>query len=173
MATPRPPIPRLPGGPDPEQPVPRDPVAGVDLAAFARIAAGLAEAPASRAAVLAGAGLDEARWLEVEKTWLLRLAVAGLQGDVALLQEHDAAVLAAQAEIAAGAPPLPLEEYARIVAALEGGRDPSAFLAEAKLSAARFAQSHRAWAARLAADPALAASFRALVQSARAARAGG
>jgi hypothetical protein len=84
-------IPQFPGGPDPTQPVPRTPVDGVDLATYARVASALAAQPRARAQVLAEHRLDEMRWLEVEKTWLLRVAVASLQGDLSLGEELDRA----------------------------------------------------------------------------------
>jgi hypothetical protein len=165
--TEKPPLPKLPGGPDPSQPVPRTPVAGVDLAGYARVAAALAEAAEPRAAVLARAGLDEARWLDVEKTWLLRIATAGLAGDLALVQEHDAAAAAARADLAASAPPVPLEVYAQVTASMEGGAAPARALAEAKLSPAAYARASQAWTAAMAGDAGLTARFRDLVEQAR------
>ncbi|WP_437305811.1 hypothetical protein [Sorangium sp. So ce388] len=170
MTPARPAIPQLHGGPNPGQPVPRDPVNGVDLQCYARITAELAHGTASRAAVLARAGLDEARWLLIEQAWLLRLATAALQGDFSLASEHDAVLAAVQATLAEDAPPLPLDSYARIVAAIEGGGEPSRVLAEAGVRSAVFARSQRAWAAKLASDKALAAAFRDSVKRLRAGR---
>jgi len=155
---------QLPGGPNPAEPVPRSAVAGFDLARYVGLAAELAENAEPRVAVLTRAGLDEMRWFEIEKTWLLRLATAALQGDIALLQEHEAALAAAQAERTAAKPLLSMEEYARIHAAIEGGADPSRALAAADLSPTSFARSHRAWTVKLASDTELAASFRAMVE---------
>ncbi|WP_437641878.1 hypothetical protein [Sorangium sp. So ce854] len=77
--------------------MPRTPVEGFDLAAYAAVSAQLAGGREARDVVLARAGLDEARWLRIETTWLLRLATAALQGDLSLNQEHDTAFLAARA----------------------------------------------------------------------------
>jgi hypothetical protein len=77
--------------------VPRQPVDGIDLAAYAALACALAAAPTARLKILAEHQLDEMRWLEVEKTWLLRLATAALQGDLSLGEEHDRAYSAAKA----------------------------------------------------------------------------
>lgn len=96
------PLPQLPGGPDPTQPVPRTPVDGFDLAAFATLSARLVAAQEPRASVLARAGVNEMKWLAIEKTWMLRIATALLQGDVSLGQEYDAAVATARAELATG-----------------------------------------------------------------------
>ena len=94
--TARPPLPRFPGGPDPSKPVPRDPVEGVDLARYVTISAELTERKTPRKQVLARAQLDEMRWMKIEQTWLLRIATAALQGDLSLLQQHDAALFAAK-----------------------------------------------------------------------------
>lgn len=84
-------LPQLPGGPNPDEPVPRTPVEGFDLAAFAALAARLADGAEPRARALASAGLDEMRWLKIETTWLLRVATALLQKDLSLSEEYDAA----------------------------------------------------------------------------------
>lgn len=97
MPSPLPPVPQLPGGPDPGQPVPRTPVDGFDLQAFAAVSAELAARREPRAAVLARAGLTEQRWLSIETTWLLRVATALLQQDLSLLREHDEAIAVARA----------------------------------------------------------------------------
>ncbi|WP_155798253.1 hypothetical protein [Sorangium cellulosum] len=163
MTSSKPPIPRLPGGPDPAQPVPRTPVDGLDLQAYAAVAARLAAAEEPRAAVLASARLDERRWLAIEQTWLLRLATSLLQQDRSLAEEHDAALRAAQEAIVAGRLPT-LEVYAAVVARILSGRDPAAALAEAGLSPAAFACAQRTFGARIAEDPAFAARFRALLE---------
>ena len=159
----RPPIPRFPGGPDPAEPVPRTPVDGFDLNAYARVAAQLADGAEPRSAVLAKARLDESRWLEIEKTWLLRVAISALQQDTSLLCEHGAAMAAAEAALTPAEPPISLDDHAALVAQIEAGRDPSEVAAGAKMSLGEFTRAHRSWAARFAADPALHASFRAKV----------
>jgi hypothetical protein len=146
--------------------VPRTPVDGFDLNAYAAVAAHLAEGAVPRAAILAGRQLDEARWLQIEKTWLLRLATAALQGDLSLAEEHEAAYTAA---LGAADPPMPLDDYAAIVAGLELGLEPAKVLAGAKLTLAGFSRHQRAWTARFARDDELAASFRRKVEERRAA----
>ncbi|WP_437708927.1 hypothetical protein WMF45_32305 [Sorangium sp. So ce448] len=162
-----PPVPQLPGGPDPAQPVPRSPVEGVDLPTYARISAELAEAPAERARVLSSYGLDEIRWMDVERTWLLRVATAALKADLSLGQDLDLAYAAAQAALGPPAPAMPLEDYARLAARIEAGEPPGVVLAGAGLSLAAYTRLQRAWTARLAADPALARTYRAMVAAAR------
>lgn len=80
----------IPGAPPLDEPVPRDPVAGVSMEAYAQIAARLA-AKRPRAEVLTQARLDERRWLQVEKTWLLRIAIAALRKELDLIEQYDAA----------------------------------------------------------------------------------
>lgn len=81
--------------------MPRAPVDGFDLAAFARVSVALSSRREPRAAVLAREGLTEQRWLAIESTWLLRMAASLLRQDLSLLHEHDEAVAAAQAAYAA------------------------------------------------------------------------
>jgi hypothetical protein len=156
-------MPHFPGGPDPAEPVPRAPVDGVDLDAYARIAATLAERAAPRASILAQHGLDELRWVDVEKTWLLRVAASALRGDVSLAEDLDRATLSAQAALGPTEPTRPLDEYAAICARVESGADVALVLADARLSLGDWARLQRAWTARLVLDPALAVTFRELV----------
>ncbi|XYH96683.1 hypothetical protein ACMHYB_54400 [Sorangium sp. So ce1128] len=157
------PLAQIPGGPSPAEPVPRTPVQGIDLATYAALAVRLAEGGEPRAVVLARVGLDEARWLSIEKTWLLRIATSLLQQDLSLSQEHEEASAVARGALAPP-PPLALEEYAALVAGIEAGRDAGVLLAGAKLTPAAFARHKLAWEARLASDVALRASFQALVE---------
>ncbi|KYF49768.1 hypothetical protein BE04_24745 [Sorangium cellulosum] len=82
--------------------MPHTPVDGFDLKALATVTAHLAARKEPRAAVLARAGLDELRWLAIEKTWMLRIATALLQRDPSLGQAYDAAFAAAKAKLEAG-----------------------------------------------------------------------
>jgi hypothetical protein len=166
VAEPPAPVLQLPGGPDAGEPVPRTAVDGFDLAAYAGVAASLAQRSEPRAATLARSGLTEARWTRIEKTWLLRVATAFLRDDVSLGKDHDEAFQAAQRALA-GDPATTLEEYAALVAEIEGGRDAAQAMAAAGLSPAAFAAVQRRWAARIAADPGLASSFRAMVAARR------
>ncbi|AGP36446.1 hypothetical protein SCE1572_19290 [Sorangium cellulosum So0157-2] len=143
--------------------MPRTPVEGMGLAAYAAISARLAGSGRRRAEVLSGAGLNEANWLRVEKTWALRLATALMQQDLSFAREYEDAFAAAQAELAQGTPLLPMASYADLVAAIESGREPGAVLADAKMPLAEFLEQQRRWTAMLVADRELAASFRAMV----------
>lgn len=159
--------PQLPGGPDPTKPVPRDPVDGVDLAACARIAAEVSERAEPRATVLARAGLDELRWAEVEKTWMLRIAVALLQNDLGLGQEYDRLFAEAQQALGPSEPTRPLDGYASLVARIEKGEPAGIVVASEGLTLAEWTRLQRAWTSRIARDAALGATFRELVESAK------
>ena len=161
------PLPQFPGGPDPSQPVPRTPVDGVDLETYARIAATLAERPGARGATLAEHRLDESRWMEIEKTWLLRVATASLQKDLSLGEELDRAYTAAQASLGPTDPTRSLEEYAKLMARIEGGEDVASVARSAGMSLGDWARLSRAWTARLAQDPAIGEAFRGMVARAR------
>lgn len=168
MAEP-PKVPAFPGGPDPNAPVPRDAVDGVDLKTYARISAELAERKAPSAEVLRRFLLDEIRWIDIEKTWLLRVAVAGMQGDMTLGQELDAAYTEAQAALGPSDPTRSLEQYAALLARIESGQPPATVLAADGLSLADWARLQRAWTMRAVNDAGLAATLRALVEEAKAA----
>jgi hypothetical protein len=159
----KPPVPHLPGGPDPTQPIPRDPVEGVDLRGCAGIAAALAARVSPRPAILARHRLDEVRWANVEKTWMLRIAGAMLAGDLALAQEYDALLAEAQEALGAEEADLGIEAYASLLARLEAGHEPAQTLSEAGLTAQSFARIQRRWAKRVAGDAAQAEALRGLV----------
>lgn len=162
------PPPRLPGGPDPTAPVPREPVLGKSLDDCAQIAALVAESPKDRRAVLARNGLDDARWTEIETTWMLRVATALLQGDTAPKEAYDAAFQATRDGLGGDGPSRPLADYARLQGQLEAGLDSSSVLTRAGLSLADWSRLVRAWSSRLAQDAALAETFRAMVSEAKA-----
>jgi hypothetical protein len=161
--------PRLPGGPDPTQPISRDAVDGVDLDAYATIAVSLSLAAEPRRAVLARHHLDERAWLHLEATWLLRIATAAMAGDRNLLAAHDDATLRAQDAAIAQGGPIPIETYAAITAEVEAGAPLANALRRRRVNAVFFGASARYWARVHAAAPTSAASFRALVDAARAA----
>lgn len=150
------------------QPIPRDPVDGVDLRGCAMIAAELADGAQARGAVLARHRLDELRWANIEKTWMLRLAAAMLAGDHALAQDYDALLSEAQGALHAGEPGLELDAYVAIMARLEAGYASSRALTEAGVTAAAFARAQKSWATRLSRDPALSAEVRRRVAAERA-----
>ncbi|MFO0761952.1 MAG: hypothetical protein U0359_36265 [Byssovorax sp.] len=96
------PLPAFPGGPDPSAPIPTTPVEGLDLAAFARASARLADRSRPRAATLAELGLDEVRWATIEQTWMLRIAAALLKQDLALPTAYENALAEARRGLSSG-----------------------------------------------------------------------
>ena len=111
--------------------------------------------------------LDELRWVDIEKTWLLRVAVAGMQGDLALGQELDAAYTEAQAKLGPTEPTRSLAQYAALCARIEGGESAATVLAGDKLSLADWARLQRAWTKRVVDDPGLADPLRSLIEEAK------
>ncbi|MEZ4301000.1 MAG: hypothetical protein R3B70_39055 [Polyangiaceae bacterium] len=117
------PLPQFPGGPDPELPIPRDPVHGVDLGTCAAIAAQLSARRDPGAPSSARFQLDEARWTGIEQTWMLRIATAALKGDLSFSQEYDSAFSAAR-DALHGAE-VSLATYAAVTARIESGQPAS------------------------------------------------
>jgi len=163
----KPTLPTFPGGPDPNQPIPREAVEGYDLERYARLSARLAEGREPREGILATEKLTERGWANIELTWMLRIATALLAGDQSLALEFDRLYVEAQDSLGPTDPTLPLDKYAHLVAQLEGGRDPTEAFAEHGLSLADAARLQRAWTRRLAQDPAMTETFREMVGGAR------
>jgi hypothetical protein len=139
----------------------------VGLEAYVTIAVTLALNEETRSQVLSRYSLDERRWLNIEKTWLLRVATAALAGDQTLLEEHDEATIRAQDAATAKAPALSPETYAAIVADLEAGAPLAETLQARGVGPIAFSASSRHWARVHAAEPSALASFRGLVDAAR------
>lgn len=164
MADDKPPIPAFPGGPDPSKPVPDTPVEGLDLETYAYVSARIAEKKEPQDAILAEIGLTNRQWMRVEQTWLLRVAVAGLQGDTVYLKRYDDACVAGQERVAQDQPIWPMEQFAVVVAQIEAGYPPPLVLAQAGLTMAGFAKMQRVWAQELAKDPDASRAFRGHVE---------
>ena len=156
---------KIPGVPDPSKAVPRDPVSGYDLAAYVAVAARLAEHREPRPTVLAAYGLDDMRWLEIEKTWLLRLGISALKQDLSLIEEYDRLYVAAQDALGSTEPTRSLDEYAKILAELTIGRDPTEVFSAAKLSIADWSRLQRAWTRRMVNDLEISKAMRAMLDA--------
>lgn len=145
------PLTQLPGGPDPERPVPRSPVHGIDLEAYASVSAALAEG-VERDSVLERHQLDGVTWLEIEKTWALRIATAAMTGDLALAKDYDQAYTAAQDALGEvmgeRRPSRDKATHAALLRRIESGEDVVVVLHEAGLSLAAWSRLHRFWAPR-------------------------
>jgi hypothetical protein len=143
--------------------VDRDPVHGIDLQKYASISARIAEGREPRGAVLAGLGLDEGTWLDVEKTWLLRVAAAAMHGDLSLSREYDEHYVAAQDALGPTDPTHGIADLAAVLRALSAGDDPRDVLPRYRLTLPGFGRLQRAWSRRMAKDEALATAFRDLL----------
>ena len=160
----------LPGGPKPGEPIPTDPIDGIDFATYARISAILAEKRGPRKNVLAANNLDEIRWAFVEQGFMIRIATAALRGDMSLVMELDRLYVEAQDQLGETEPTRPLDQYAGLVARMESGEGPPEVLASDKLSLADWARLQRAWTRRLAQDAELTSTFRGWVEEKKRAR---
>lgn len=154
----------FPGGPKAGEPVPRDPIDGIDLPTFAKISAELAEGDPPREAILRAVGFDELRWTFVEQGWMLRVATAALRGDPSLAHELNEQYVAAQDSLGPVEPTHALDRYAFLVAHAEKGVPLPPVLKAEGLGLAGFARLQRAWTKRLVADEALASTFRGWVE---------
>jgi hypothetical protein len=167
MADARPPLPRLPGGPDPDAPIPRDPVGGIDVRTVGLIAGSLAAAPDASAATFARFGLDAGRFRAIEATWMVRLAAEALAGEGSLRADYDAGF--AEATASSEAKELSLDAYAASLAAITAGEPVAKVVADAGLTLASWMRNHQRWTARAAADGAVAAELARLAGARRSA----
>ena len=158
-------MPSIPGF-DEHQPIPTDPVEGVDLLSYAAVSAELVEDPAARVQVLGLHGLTERQWLRGAHTWLLRLAAAALRHDLSVANASDEAFTRAQATRGPTDPTQSLDQYAQLVARLGRGQAASAVLADAQISLPAWSRLHRAWSWRLAQDEQLHQTFQEMVRAA-------
>src|SRR5512138_2822159 len=124
--------PRQDGGTSPNGPASAVPVHGIDLAGYASLMTRLA-AGQPRHLLLSGANLDEKTWLEVEKTWGLRLAAAAQRADTQTLLDFEKAVAETQRSCPPPDPSHTMAKYAAMVARLENGTAPIAVCAQYQL----------------------------------------
>jgi hypothetical protein len=150
----------------PKAKVPRDPVHGFDLARYVAVAARLAEQTEPREGVLAAAGVDEMTYVDVEKTWMLRVGSAAMDGDLSLLHEYEQRYVAAQDALGPTEPTHGLDALAAIIGALAKGEDARDVLPRHRLSLAGFARLQRAWSRRMAQDDNLALVYRDMLENA-------
>lgn len=130
------------------------PAMDLDLETYAAVMAELVAAGDGRAAVLARRGLDEERWEAVDAAWQARIEEAMAEegeGVPALLAAYAAAYGAAQRVLA---PPISLEQFARITRFLQATGDIQAALAKVGATLADYVRSNEHWSRRMAEDPA-------------------
>jgi hypothetical protein len=116
--------------------------------------------------LLSGARLDEKTWLDVEKTWGLRLAAAAQRADTQTLLDFEKAVAETQRSCPAPDPSRTMAEYAAMVASIENGTAPIAVCAQYQLKLGDFFALQQAWTRRITSDPELARTFRNMVNGA-------
>src|SRR5262245_54344745 len=119
----------------------------------------LAAAGDARAEVLARHGLDEDRWEVVDDHWQERLSEAlDEEGDgvAEIVSLYAAAYERAQRALA---PPISLEQFARVTRLLSASGDLRASLAKVGVSMADYVRGSEHWSRRLAADPELERRF--------------
>jgi hypothetical protein len=131
-----------------------------DLDAYAAIAGALAVAR-DREEFLAGHGLDEARWEEIDGHWQSILSAAldaasDAEGIPELLERYSAAFVAARAHALPDV--MPFERFVEITRILQ--RDPAAAAGALRSELAAYARASDHWARTMAEDPVLAARFR-------------
>ena len=125
----------------------------LDLEMYAAVMAELVAAGDARAAVLARYGLDEERWEAVDAAWQARIEEAMAEeseGVPALLAAFAAAYEAAQRALA---PPIPLEQFARITRLLQATGDIQAAVAKVGATLADYVRSNEHWSRRMTEDP--------------------
>lgn len=114
----------------------------------ATIAAELAEGKKERRQVLEARGLRERSWRKNEKRWSEAISAQSARGTHALQAAYDAAYVAKVEEFRG---PIQLEEYARIVVALERGQAVEV-LCELKIHRAALMPIVRLWTRKVAKD---------------------
>jgi hypothetical protein len=133
----------------------------VDLSieAYAQVMAELASAGDARAAALARHGLDEARWEAIDARWQAEISAAldaDDDGIPAILSAYAAAYEAAQRALA---PPISIEQFARVTRLLQASGDVRASLAKVGVTLADYVRGSEHWSRRLAGDEELERRF--------------
>jgi hypothetical protein len=133
---------------------------GVTLFDHAQISAELAEGDRDAARVLAVHGLNDAQWNEATRHWMKRL------GDDVRAHAENARVPIVYSDAFSRAqdaikpvPPMEVEGYAAIVAAIQAAGSPEQPLAARSLSQADYLRLSRHFARVMSSDPAQAARF--------------
>jgi len=129
------------------------------LEAYAQVMAELASAGEAREAALARHGLDEARWEAIDAHFQAELSAAldvDDDGIPAILSAYAAAYEAAQRALA---PPISIEQFARVTRLLQASGDVRASLAKVGVTLADYVRGSEHWSRRLAGDEELERRF--------------
>jgi hypothetical protein len=135
----------------------------ISVEAYAALMVELAAAAEARAAVLAKHGLDEAGWERVDTHWQGQLSAAlDVEGDGVgpVLSAFTVAYEGAQRALA---PPITLEQFARVTRLLLAGDDPRAATAKSGVSLSDYTHGSEHWTRQLVTDPDLERRFDELV----------
>ncbi len=151
--------------PDEEAATDVDPVvAGLALSRYVAVYAATSEGfPLDD--VLAHEDLDPAGWASIDAAWARRM-MESAEGDLALIDEHDRRLVAAQDRLARRVAPLDddLRAWLDFYRAWTTDPDPLGKLAAWKLGKGDVFRIHRRWSARLEQDEALRAEASAILQ---------
>lgn len=131
------------------------------LSAYATVMAELASAGDARAAVLSRRGLDEESWAAADAYWQDRLSEAmddDGDGVAPVLSAYAAAYEAAQR---AQAPPISIEQFARITRLFQASGDVVASLSKVGATLADYVRGSEHWSRRMTEDPDLERRFHA------------
>lgn len=139
----------------------------ISMDVFAAIHAERWEGRARLGEILARYGLDEEDWAAHEKRQNEALAEEARLGKCELALEIGKALRLARERVEGREADQPLDEYARIRAAVEDAKDPSGALRTFGLSPAAWQSIHRKWQLRAASDPAAAEELRKALAAAR------
>jgi hypothetical protein len=131
----------------------------LDIEAYAALMVELASAGDRREEVLARHGLDEDGWAAIDDHWQAILSEAMDQDDDGvpeILSRYAAAYEDAQR---AEAPPLSIEDFARVTRLFQATGDMRAALAKVGASLPDYVRSSEHWSGRMVEDPELEARF--------------
>ena len=131
----------------------------VEIETYAIWMAELASAGDARAEVLARHGLDEAGWEAIDGRWQARLSEAmSEEGDgvAELISTYAAAYEAAQRS---QAPPIAIEQFARVTRLFQATGDVRAALARVGVTMADYVRASEHWSRRMTEDPELEERF--------------
>jgi hypothetical protein len=136
--------------------------AEINLDAYARLTVALARAGASRAAVLAAHGLDEARWEAIDDGWQARLSDAMEEGTDEVpvppfLEQFSRAMDRARSD---DSQVLTLERFAEATRVVRCGGEVARMLERIGVTPDDYLRANHYWMQRMAQDDELAETFR-------------
>lgn len=135
----------------------------ISLDEYAKIMAELAAAGENRNGVLARRGFDEASWETIDEFWQDRLSASLEENTLdddnpasALVSAYTAAYASAQRALA---PPISLEQFARMTRLLQASGDLNASLSKVGITLAEYTRASDHWAREMTQDASLKDEF--------------